>query len=64
MSTVGSKLRTNLRCFTWRSNSRSKRSFTVQPAPRKMIEATPNNASVVKSGRLPFGAASAIDLIC
>ena len=43
------------------SKSRSHKSFTVQPAPRSSSAPAPNNASILTSGRVPGGLASAID---
>lgn len=43
------------------SRSRSHKSLTVQPAPLRRIAPVPNKASSTGSGRLPEGAASAID---
>lgn len=44
------------------SISRSRRSLTVHPAPRKSKAPQPNSVIIFKSGRLPGGAAKAIDL--
>ena len=46
---------------TCASRSLSQRSFTVQPAPLSRIAPVPNSASMCRSGRLPAGAASAMD---
>ena len=43
------------------SISRSHKSFTVHPAPRKSKEPTPNVASNPTSGNAPTGAANAMD---
>ena len=51
--------RPRVRC-TLLSKSRSHRSFTVQPAPRSRMAPAPNRASILKSGRLPGGAARAM----
>lgn len=42
--------------------SRSRRSFTVQPAPLRSTAPQPNKASILMSGRFPGVAARVIDL--
>jgi hypothetical protein len=48
--------------LTLLSMSRSRRSFTVQPAPLRRIAPHPNNPNICKSGSSPGIAAIAIDL--
>jgi hypothetical protein len=48
--------------LTFPSISRSSKSLTVQPAPRKRIAPRPNNTIISKSGKLAAGAAREIDL--
>ena len=52
--------RERVRC-TSASSRMSHRSFTVQPAPRKRTAPTPNRPRRRRSGRLPAGAARAMD---
>lgn len=49
--------------FTLTSISRSRRSFTVQPAPRRSTAPHPNNANIFKFGISPGIAAIVIDLV-
>lgn len=53
----------NLVLCTFWSMSRSRRSFTVQPDPRKSKAPSPNNDNILTSGRFPGGAAKAMDHI-